>query len=144
MHAIFMVDDVKIHVVQLPTYMNLSGQGLFPYLKFYNISPQRVIIAHDELDLPFGQIRLKKGGGSGGHNGLKDLTHYLKTPDYWRIRLGIGRPPEFMTTADFVLSSFNAQEKSALPDIFNKVTQLLSSLAILDVAKIQLRWHTQS
>jgi len=141
-HAIVTIGDLKVHIVRLPTYMNESGRGLLPYLQFYQISPQKVIIIHDDLDLPFGALRFKQGGGSGGHNGLKDLTQYLKTPDYWRIRVGIGRPPEYIDVSSFVLAQLSPVEQQAWPNILKHAQGAWSDLIKIDVVRVQQLWHS--
>ncbi len=145
LHAIFSQGDKKIHIVRLPkSYMNESGRSLLPYLNFYQIPPESVVIAHDDLDLPFGALRFKRGGGSGGHNGLKDLTHYLKTSEYWRIRIGIGRPPVYQEVADYVLSPLSPSEQKAWPNVLTHATIGWPELAALDHVRIQQLWHSST
>ena len=97
------------------SYMNLSGGPVAALRDFYKIPPERIVVIHDELDVPFGEIRLKRGGGAGGHNGLRSLSASLGSPDYFRVRLGIGRSPGRMDPADFVLRDFSAAERKELP-----------------------------
>lgn len=92
------------------SYMNLSGGPTSALARFFHIPPQNVIVLHDDLDLDFGAVCLKRGGGEGGHNGLRDITKALGTKDYLRVRLGIGRPPGRMSPADFVLKKFSTRE----------------------------------
>lgn len=92
-------------------YMNECGINFGPLAKFYSVSPGDVIALHDELDIDFGQVRLKQGGGEGGHNGLRSLTAALGTRDYSRVRLGIGRPPGRQDPADFVLKPFPSRDR---------------------------------
>ncbi len=93
------------------TYMNLSGEAAVQAATFYKVLPEDVCVIHDELDIPFGEVRLKVGGGDGGHNGLKSITKMLGTSDYARVRMGIGRPPHpQMDVADFVLGNFSDKE----------------------------------
>ena len=92
------------------SYMNLSGGPTSALARFFHSPPQNVIVLHDDLDLDFGTVRLKRGGGEGGHNGLRDITKALGTKDYLRVRLGIGRPPGRMSPADFVLKKFSTRE----------------------------------
>lgn len=96
------------------TFMNLAGGPVAGLVNYYAISPERLVVVHDELDLPFGAIRLKNGGGSGGHNGLRSLTTSLKTPNFLRVRFGIGRPPGRQDPADFVLRPFSTVERRDL------------------------------
>lgn len=99
------------------TYMNESGRHVGPLAKFYSVSPADVIVIHDELDIDFGKIRLKLGGGEGGHNGLRSVANALGTKDFQRVRIGIGRPPGRKDPADFVLENFSAAERKELPAI---------------------------
>lgn len=102
-------------VVAIPsTYMNVSGGPVSALMKFFKIPPERLIVIHDELDIDFGAIRLKQGGGEGGHNGLRSISQSIGTKDYLRVRLGIGRPPGRMDVADFVLKDFTVAERKEL------------------------------
>ncbi|MBV7364195.1 aminoacyl-tRNA hydrolase [Actinomycetaceae bacterium TAE3-ERU4] len=94
----------RVLVAKLDCYMNVSGRPLAALAKFYNVNAQRILVVHDELDIPEHTLRLKTGGGEGGHNGLRSITQCLGTKNYHRLRVGIGRPPGQMDTADFVLS----------------------------------------
>ena len=99
------------------TYMNESGRQVGPLAKFYSVSPADVIVIHDELDIDFGQIRLKLGGGEGGHNGLRSVASALGTKDFQRLRIGIGRPPGRKDPAAFVLENFSAAERPEVPTL---------------------------
>ncbi|MFT4041616.1 MAG: aminoacyl-tRNA hydrolase [Gordonia sp. (in: high G+C Gram-positive bacteria)] len=88
------------------TYMNETGRQIGPLAKFYSVAPDDLIVLHDELDIDFGLVRLKQGGGEGGHNGLRSLSQAIGTRDYLRVRLGIGRPPGRQDPADYVLAPF--------------------------------------
>jgi len=96
-------------------YMNESGGPVASLRDFFKVPVERLVVVHDELDLPFGTIRLKQGGGDGGHNGLRSVSRSLGTPDYLRVRVGIGRPPGRMDPADFVLKPFSMVETRELP-----------------------------
>lgn len=105
----------KSVVVAKPrTYMNESGRHVGPLAKFYSIAPADVIVLHDELDIDFGRIRLKFGGGAAGHNGLRSVGSALGTNDFGRVRIGIGRPPGRQSGASFVLENFNSRERPEL------------------------------
>ena len=93
-------------------YMNELGRQVGPLASFYKVTPADVVVLHDELDIDFGLVRLKRGGGEGGHNGLRSITSALGTRDYLRVRLGIGRPPGRMDPADFVLKPFPAADRA--------------------------------
>ncbi|WP_217134285.1 aminoacyl-tRNA hydrolase [Leucobacter chinensis] len=96
------------------SFMNLSGGPVSSLAKFYGIAPERIIVLHDELDIEAHTLKLKSGGGHGGHNGLRDIAKALGTPDFIRVRIGVGRPPGRQDPADFVLSPFAAGERDDL------------------------------
>ena len=97
------------------TYMNLSGGPVSALARFYGIDPENIVAVHDEIDIPFNSVKLKLGGGEGGHNGLRDISKALGTKDYLRVRVGVGRPPGRMDTADWVLKDFGTTESKDLP-----------------------------
>lgn len=113
------------------TFMNGSGRSVQPAMAFYKVEPAQLVVIHDELDLPFGAVRLKVGGGHAGHNGLRSIMAHLGTGDFGRIRVGIGRPPPTFAgeVAGYVLSSFDATERAALPDCLRQAVQ-----SVLEVA----------
>lgn len=98
------------------TFMNKSGEAAAPLLQFYRIPPSRLVVAHDELDLPLGRMRFKSGGGAAGHNGVRSIAECLGTPDFFRLRLGIGKPAGFDTTS-FVLGRFAEPEMKILQEV---------------------------
>ncbi|MEO8328609.1 MAG: aminoacyl-tRNA hydrolase [Candidatus Nanopelagicales bacterium] len=104
----------RIVLVKPTTFMNDAGQAVAPLRDFYKAEPDRIIAIHDELDLPFGSLRLKFGGGDNGHNGLKSLRQSLGTGDFFRARCGIGRPPGRLDPAVFVLRDFSSSERQEL------------------------------
>jgi len=110
-----------VALLEPQTYMNLSGDSVQPAAAFLKVEPTRVIVVHDELDLSWRDIRLKVGGGHAGHNGLRSIIQRLGTPEFIRVRVGVGRPPPGFRgdVADYVLSDFDAIEKSELPDVLD-------------------------
>ena len=106
--------DARVVLAKPRSYMNLSGGATAGLARFFSIEPSSVIVVHDELDLPPATIRVKSGGGEGGHNGLKSISAALGTKDYLRVRFGIGRPPGRMDPADYVLRDFSAAERREL------------------------------
>src|ERR1700748_2378963 len=98
-------------------FMNESGRQVGPLAKFYSVAPADIVVIHDDLDLDFGRIRLKIGGGEGGHNGLRSVAATLGTKDFQRVRIGIGRPPGRKDPAAFVLENFTADERAEVPTI---------------------------
>lgn len=129
-------------VLMVPTsYMNVSGPPVSALAQFYKIPPERVVVLHDELDVDFGRLRIKRGGGEGGHNGLRSITSALGTKDYHRIRVGVGRPPGRMDPADFVLRDFTAAER---PEIAVTVVEAADAVELLitdGLLATQQRYH---
>lgn len=118
----------ELWLLEPQTYMNRSGQSVGALARFYKITPDQVLVVHDELDLMPGIVRLKKGGSSGGHNGLKDITAALGTQDYWRLRLGIGHPRTLslqQNVADFVLHRPRREDQELIEDAINKSLHVL-------------------
>lgn len=124
------VDSPKIVIIKPQTYMNDSGDAVAPLAQYFNCAPERIIAIHDELDIPFNSLRVKIGGGDNGHNGLKSLTQSLGTPEYFRVRVGIGRPTTPQDTADYVLDKFAKNEKLALNDLIMRSCDAIESLIV--------------
>jgi PTH1 family peptidyl-tRNA hydrolase len=123
------IGRTKILLLKPQTFMNLSGQSVVKVAHFYKIMPERIIVFHDELDLPPGEVRVKKGGGNAGHNGLKSLQESLSTPDFWRVRIGIGRPPvKGADVSNYVLGDFSEQDKEWLEEKLEKMSAQVSDL----------------
>lgn len=122
-------------------YMNESGRQVGPLAKFYSVSPADVIVIHDELDIDFGLIRLKIGGGEGGHNGLRSVAAALGTKDFHRVRIGIGRPPGRKDPAAFVLENFTAAERPEVPTICEQAADATALLIELGLEPAQNRVH---
>lgn len=122
------VDGNRVVLVKPTTYMNESGQAVASLCSFFQVPPDRVIAVHDELDLPFGSMRLKFGGGDNGHNGLKSMRRSLGTGDFFRARVGIGRPPGRMDPAAFVLRDFGATERTEVPELVARVADAVTAL----------------
>ncbi|VEI13017.1 aminoacyl-tRNA hydrolase [Trueperella bialowiezensis] len=123
-------------------YMNVSGGPVSALMKYFKIAPENLIVVHDELDLPFGTLRLKRGGGSGGHNGLKDITKALGTQDYVRLRFGIGRPPGRQDPSDFVLAKFSAAEDRQIDVLIDEAADAVEDVLTLGLEKATQRLHT--
>nr|WP_295158004.1 aminoacyl-tRNA hydrolase [uncultured Brachyspira sp.] len=106
--------NIEYILLKPQTFMNLSGESVIYISKFFNIKPEDIIVIYDDMDIPFGTFKIKKGGSSGGHNGIKSLISHLKSDDFTRIRVGIGRPPSGKKVNDYVLSSFSKKEREEL------------------------------
>jgi PTH1 family peptidyl-tRNA hydrolase len=124
------------------SYMNLSGGPVAALARYHRIPPEEVIVVHDDLDLPLGTIRLKRGGGEGGHNGLRSVTKSLGTPDYIRVRIGIGRPPGRMDAADYVLQPFSAAQRKELPLLVDEAIEAIEAVLTDGLEAAQQRFHT--
>ena len=127
----------RVVLVKPTTYMNDCGQAVAPLCSFYKVTPERVIAVHDELDLPFGALRLKLGGGDNGHNGLKSMRRSLSTGEFYRARVGIGRPPGTMDPAAFVLRDFAAAERSEVPELVARCADAVQVLMVEGIDRAQ-------
>jgi peptidyl-tRNA hydrolase, PTH1 family len=123
------------------TYMNVSGGPVSGLARFYDVEPSRVVAVHDEIDIPFNTVKLKIGGGEGGHNGLRDISKALATKDYLRVRVGVGRPPGRMDTADYVLRDFAPAEKKELPFLLDDASDAVELLISEGLTAAQQRFH---
>jgi|SRR5688572_20303385 len=125
------------------TYMNESGRSVAALQRFFHIDPQCLLVVHDELDLPPGTVKLKKGGGTGGHNGLESLFEYLGTKDFWRLRVGIGHPGHKDLVADYVLHDARREEQELIDPPFERSLDLLPKLASGKIQDAVTWLHTQ-
>lgn len=134
------LDGRQVLIAKPRSFMNVSGRPVAALARFFSVPATEVIVVHDELDLPFGAIRLKRGGGEGGHNGLRSVSSALTTKDYLRVRVGIGRPPGRQDPADFVLKPFAAPERKDVPVIVEQAADAVELLlrAGLEAAQNQL------
>lgn len=132
---------VPVTLAKPRTYMNLSGGPVAALAAFYKIPPERIVVVHDELDIPFGAMRLKRGGGDNGHNGLRSVTQALGTNEYNRARFGIGRPPGRMDAATFVLRDFSAAERKELPLLIDRCADAVETLLSKGLAVAQNTFH---
>jgi PTH1 family peptidyl-tRNA hydrolase len=130
-------------VLAVPSsYMNESGGPVKALMQFFSIDAEQLVVVHDELDIPAGEVRLKKGGGEGGHNGLRSISSSLGTKDYLRVRVGIGRPPGRMEPADYVLRDFSLSERKDLPFLIGDAADATEQLVAEGLLATQQRWHS--
>ena len=134
--------EVPVTLARPRSYMNLSGRPVAALAAFYKIPPDRLVVIHDELDIPFGALRLKFGGGDNGHNGLRSITQALGTRDYYRVRFGIGRPPGRMEAAVYVLRDFSPAERKDLPLFIDRCADATETLISKGLADAQNIYHT--
>ncbi len=141
------IQGQEIWLLEPLTFMNRSGQSVGALARFYKIAPEEVLVVHDELDLPPGTAKLKKGGSSGGHNGLKDITAALGTQNYWRLRIGIGHPRSLglqQPVADFVLHRPRKEEQTLINDAIDKSLRVIPLLCEgkFEIATMELHTNT--
>ncbi|QWF81968.1 aminoacyl-tRNA hydrolase [Amycolatopsis sp. CA-230715] len=123
------------------SFMNLSGGPVSGTAKFFKIAPDGIVVVHDELDLPFGALKLKLGGGDNGHNGLRSITKSLGTKDYYRVRFGVDRPPGRMDPADYVLKDFSTVERKELALEIDRCADAVEALIGTGLAAAQNAFH---
>jgi PTH1 family peptidyl-tRNA hydrolase len=131
----------KLILAKPNSFMNLSGGPVSQLLRFYGLDASRLIVLHDELDIPFDTVRLKSGGGHGGHNGIRDIAAAIGTPDFVRVRIGIGRPPGRQDAADFVLKPFTGAEREVLPSLLSDAADATELVITEGLLAAQARFH---
>mgnify|MGYP005820117037 FL=1 len=132
----------SVWLLEPQTFMNLSGKSVAALARFYKIAPEEVLVAHDELDLPAGQVKLKRGGGHAGHNGLRDIHAQLGASDYWRLRIGIGHPGVKAEVIHWVLQKPSPEQRRLIEAAIAHSLQALPALLHGDMAKATLLIHT--
>lgn len=135
------VGDRTVILARPRTYMNESGRAVAALLRFYSVPPADLIVVHDELDLDFGTLRLKRGGGEGGHNGLRSISTAIADRTYLRMRFGIGRPPGRMDPAAFVLERFSAAQRSEVPLLLELAADAVDDVVRSGLEAAQNRLH---
>lgn len=135
------IGDTRVTIAKPRSYMNLSGGATAGLVRFFKFDVADVIVVHDELDLDFGVIRLKAGGGEGGHNGLRSISSSLGSKEYARVRFGVGRPPGRQDPADYVLKDFSSVERKELALELERAADAAEDLLRLGLVDAQNRWH---
>jgi len=133
----------KLVLAKPNSYMNTSGTPVAALARFYSVDPEHVVVIHDELDIPYDSIRLKVGGGHGGHNGVRDVARALGTADFPRVRAGIGRPPGRQDPADWVLSPFGSAERDTLAIFISDVADAVEQLVDEGLLAAQQKHHSR-
>ena len=135
------VPGPKVVLAVPSTYMNLSGGPVAGLMRYYDVPVDRLVVIHDELDIDAGLVRLKQGGGEGGHNGLRSVSQSVGSKDYMRVRVGIGRPPGRQDPADFVLKDFGKAERENLPFLLDDTADAVEALIEVGLLEAQQRFH---
>lgn len=133
----------RLVLAQPLSYMNTSGGPVSSLLKYYGLDLDGLVVIHDEIDLPFGAVKLKRGGGEGGHNGLRDISKALGTKDYVRVRVGVGRPPGRIDTADYVLKRFSGSEAKEMPFLIGEAADAVEMLSEKGLTDTQQYYHAR-
>jgi peptidyl-tRNA hydrolase, PTH1 family len=131
----------KLVLLKPLTYMNLVGAPVVSLAQFFKVPVSNVIAVHDELDVPYGQVRAKRGGGEGGHNGLRSMSKSLASKEYARVRFGIGRPPGRQDPADYVLSDFSGAERKELDFLVDRAADVVEAIVLEGVEWAQNKYH---
>ena len=134
----------KLILAKSNGYMNTSGGPVSQLLNFYSLPPAQLIVVQDELDIPFDTLKLKFGGGHGGHNGVRDIIKATGTGDFTRVRVGVGRPPGSSDAADHVLKAFSATERKNLPILVADAADAVELITTDGLTAAQLKFHTKS
>jgi len=132
---------VRAVLAKPKTYMNLSGGPAASLRDYFRVPVERIVVVHDELDIPFGTLRVKRGGGDSGHNGLRSVSSALGTRDYLRVRFGVGRPPGRQDPADFVLKDFSTVERKELPFHVDRAADAVEALLTAPLEAVQNAFH---
>ena len=136
------VNGQSVWLLQPQTFMNLSGKSVASLARFFKIQPKEILVVHDELDLPPGQVKLKRGGSHAGHNGLRDIHAQLGSPDYWRLRIGIGHPGEKSEVANWVLKKPAPDQRTLIEDSIAHSLKAHTAMLAGDMDKATLLVHT--
>lgn len=126
------------------TYMNKSGESVSAFAHFYKTQVSAILVVHDDLDLPVGSVRLKSGGGHGGHHGLENIALHLHSTDFLRLRIGIGRPNDKQSATEYVLSRLKREEREQISNVFVKIVDVLPEIIANNLAKAMNILHTET
>jgi peptidyl-tRNA hydrolase, PTH1 family len=135
------VGGETVILAQPTTFMNLSGQAVSLLLSYFRLSPDNLVVVHDDLDVPPGRIKISERGGPGGHRGIISIISHLHTEEFLRVKLGIGRPPAMMPTENYVLSHFPAAEAENVAQLVERAAQAVDTLIRAGLAAAQNRFH---
>ncbi|SEA59437.1 aminoacyl-tRNA hydrolase [Acidovorax soli] len=136
------VHGQSVWLLQPQTFMNLSGKSVASLARFFKIQPEEILVAHDELDIAPGQVKLKRGGSHAGHNGLRDIHAQLGSPDYWRLRIGIGHPGVKAEVANWVLKKPSPDQRTLIEDSIQHSLKAHAAMLAGDMEKATLLVHT--
>ncbi|MFF4402992.1 aminoacyl-tRNA hydrolase [Streptomyces sp. NPDC001404] len=136
------VDGRRVILAKPQWFINLSGSPVAAVLQAYGVPAERLLVVYDDMAFRFGAVRMKRGGGAGGHNGVRSVTEALGTQDYARFRFGIGRPPQGQKAGQFVLQNFSESERTGLPSLLDRCADTVEALVVHGLDKAQTALHT--
>jgi len=137
-----MLEGHELWLLKPTTFMNRSGQSVAALARFYKIAPEQILIVHDEIDLPVGQVKLKYAGGHGGHNGLRDLHAHFGTPNYWRLRIGVDHPGSKDLVVDYVLHAPSKVDREKINGVIDEASRQLPDLLRGEAARVMNHLHS--
>lgn len=143
LHGLIRIHNQPCHLLIPTTFMNLSGQAVRACMNYHKIPADAILVAHDEIDLPVGVTKLKFDGGDGGHNGLKDIIRHLNTKQFYRLRIGVGRPKHSEDVADYVLSNPSKADRQKIDASLEKVNDVLALLLNGEIQKAMHQLHSE-
>ena len=143
LHGLVTLHNQSCHLLIPTTFMNLSGQSVQACMNYHKIPHNAILIAHDEIDLPVGTIKLKLDGGDGGHNGLKDVIRHLNTKQFYRLRIGVGRPPQSKDVVDYVLEPPSKADRQKINEAMEKALTALPLIMEGEIQKAMNQLHTE-
>jgi len=138
------IAGINVLLAMPQTYMNLSGNAARNLIAYFKVDISKLIVIHDDLDLPFGTVRLKSGGGDAGHKGLKSIISCLGSADFMRIRMGIGKPSDRTPIEDYVLQKFNPDESAQLQQIIQSASEAAAEIVISGMQQAMAKYHTKN
>ena len=138
------IAGINVLLAMPQTYMNLSGKAARKLLAYFKMDISNLIVIHDDLDLPFGKLRLKTGGGDAGHKGLKSITTCLGSADFMRVRMGIGKPSDKSRVEDYVLQRFDSGETDLLQQIVHLAAEAVADIVKSDMQQAMAKYHTKN
>jgi PTH1 family peptidyl-tRNA hydrolase len=141
MVADYLADHHDIPLAQPQTYMNLSGRAVAQLLRYFDLPTQNLVVIHDDLDVPGGRLKLSLGGGAGGHRGVLSIAEILKTQEFYRVKMGIGRPPAWLASEDYVLRPFLREDWEAVAALVERAAQAVVTLITAGLAAAQNQFH---
>lgn len=144
LHSLIQLHQQACHLLIPTTFMNLSGQAVRACMNYHKISPENILVAHDDIDLPVGTIKLKFDGGDGGHNGLKDIIRHLNTKQFYRLRIGVGRPDQSKDVIDYVLKNPSKADRQRIDQAFEKVHDVLPMILSGHIQKAMHQLHSET